>query len=93
MAVRRFDARRAATSEADQHKHHSTACDSTAGGAHTHHGHGGGASWRAAESATVHLSLGGGGLLAVNFVPEGPRPLYGPGNPIGAMGFVRLKLD
>lgn len=40
-----------------------------------------------------HLSLGGGGLLAVNFVPEGLRPLYGSSNPLGAMGFVRLKLD
>jgi len=40
-----------------------------------------------------HLSLGAGGLLAVNFIPEGLRPLYGATNPIGAMGFVRLKLD
>lgn len=45
-------------SEADQHKHHSTACDSTAGGAHAHHGHGGGASWRTAGSATVHCLTG-----------------------------------
>ena len=40
-----------------------------------------------------HLSLGAGGLLAVNFVPEGLAPLYGGNNPVGAMGFVRLKLD
>ena len=40
-----------------------------------------------------HLSLGAGGLFAVNFVPEGLAPLYGGHNPTGAMGFVRLKLD
>ena len=40
-----------------------------------------------------HLSLGLGGLLAVNFVPDGLAPLYGGDNPIGAMGFLRLKLD
>ena len=40
-----------------------------------------------------NLSLGAGGLLAVNFVPDGLAPLYGGHNPIGAMGFVRLKLD
>ena len=40
-----------------------------------------------------HLSLGLGGLLAVNFVPGGLAPLYGGGNPTGAMGFLRLKLD
>jgi hypothetical protein len=40
-----------------------------------------------------HLSLGVGGLLAVNFVPDGLAPLYGGGNPTGAMGFLRLKLD
>lgn len=39
------------------------------------------------------LSLGLGGLFAVNFVPDGLKPLYGDSNPIGAMGFVRLKLD
>jgi hypothetical protein len=40
-----------------------------------------------------HVSLGVGGLLAVNFVPDGLAPLYGSDNPTGAMGFVRLKLD
>ena len=40
-----------------------------------------------------HLSLGLGGLFAVNFVPNGLAPLYGSHNPTGAMGFVRLKLD
>ena len=45
--------------------------------------------FRLAES----VSLGLGGLVAVNFVPDGLEPLYGKSNPIGAMGFVRLKLD
>ena len=40
-----------------------------------------------------HLSLGAGGLLAINFIPDGVEPLYGKSNPIGAMGFLRLKLD
>jgi hypothetical protein len=40
-----------------------------------------------------HFTLGAGGLLAVNFVPDGLAPLYGGRNPIGAMGFLRLKLD
>ena len=40
-----------------------------------------------------HLSLGAGGLFAVNFVPDALAPLYGGHNPTGAMGFVRLKLD
>jgi hypothetical protein len=40
-----------------------------------------------------HLSLGAGGLLAVNFVPGGLASAYGGRNPKGAMGFVRLKLD
>ena len=40
-----------------------------------------------------HLSLGVGGLFAVNFVPDGLAPAYGGHNPTGAMGFVRLKLD
>ena len=39
-----------------------------------------------------HLSIGVGGLLAVNFVPSELAPLYGGNNPTGAMGFVRLKL-
>jgi hypothetical protein len=41
----------------------------------------------------AHLSLGVGGLLAANFVPNVLAPLYGSENPIGAMGFLRLKLD
>ena len=40
-----------------------------------------------------HFSLGIGGLLAVNFIPDGLAPLYGRHNPTGAMAFVRLKLD
>jgi len=39
------------------------------------------------------VALGLGGLLAVNFVPNGLEPLYGSSNPIGAMGFVRLKVE
>jgi len=39
-----------------------------------------------------HLSLGVGGLVALNFVPGSLAPIYGAQNPIGAMGFVRLKL-
>ena len=40
-----------------------------------------------------HFSLGLGGLFAANFVPDGLAPFYGGHNPIGTMGFVRLKLD
>jgi hypothetical protein len=40
-----------------------------------------------------HLSLGAGGLLTVNFVPEGLAPLYGGHNPTGEMAFLRLKLN
>ena len=40
-----------------------------------------------------HLSVGAGGLFAVNFVPDGLEPLYGGKHPIGAMGFLRLKID
>ena len=40
-----------------------------------------------------HFSLGAGGLLSVNFVPDAIAPLYGGHNPTGAMAFVRLKLD
>jgi len=39
------------------------------------------------------LSLGAGGLFALNFVSGGLAPLYGGHNPTGAMAFVRLKLD
>jgi hypothetical protein len=40
-----------------------------------------------------HLSIGAGGLFAVNFVPDSLAPLYGGNNPVGAMAFLRLKLD
>ncbi len=39
-----------------------------------------------------HLSIGAGGLFALNFVPRSLAPLYGSRNPTGVMGFVRLKL-
>ena len=38
-------------------------------------------------------SIGAGGLVALNFVPDALAPLYGGQNPVGVMGFVRLKLD
>src|SRR5262249_51152038 len=38
-----------------------------------------------------HVSLGLGGLYAVNFVPDALQPAYGD-EPGGAMAFVRLKL-
>jgi len=40
-----------------------------------------------------HLALGGGGLVSVNFVPDALAGDYGGHHPVGAMGFVRLKLD
>ena len=40
-----------------------------------------------------HLTFGVGGLVSLNFVPDELAPLYGSHNPMGAMGFVRLKLD
>ena len=40
-----------------------------------------------------NLSFGIGGLFAVNFVPDGLAPLYDGNNPVGAMGFVRVKID
>jgi hypothetical protein len=40
-----------------------------------------------------NLALGVGGLLAVNFVPDGLEHEYGGNNPIGAMGFLRLKIE
>jgi hypothetical protein len=39
-----------------------------------------------------HVSVGAGGLFAVNFVPDALAPSYGGHNPTGAMAFVRLKL-
>jgi hypothetical protein len=40
-----------------------------------------------------HLTLGVGGLLSVNFVPNDLAPEYGGNSPTGVMGFLRLKLD
>lgn len=40
-----------------------------------------------------HLSLGAGGLFALNCVPKPIENLYGSRNPTGVMAFVRLKLD
>ena len=42
---------------------------------------------------TPHVVAGVGGLLAVNFVPKALRDDYGSAHPLGAMVFVRLKLD
>ena len=39
------------------------------------------------------LSLGVGGLVGVSFVPNGLREAYGSASPIGAMGFVRLRVQ
>ena len=44
-------------------------------------------------SLAAHLSVGAGGLVAVNFVPDGLAPLYGRHHPYGAMGFMRLQLN
>jgi len=40
-----------------------------------------------------HFSLGLGGLASVNFVPDALADDYGSHHPVGAMTFVRLKLD
>jgi hypothetical protein len=40
-----------------------------------------------------HLSLGAGGLFSVNVIPDGLAPLYDGNNPVGAMGFVRVRLN
>ncbi len=40
-----------------------------------------------------HVTLGAGGLFAVNFVPNGLAGEYGGKHPTGAMAFVRLKLN
>jgi hypothetical protein len=40
-----------------------------------------------------NLSVGLGGLVALNFVPDALAPSYGGHNPVGAMGFARIKLD
>ena len=39
-----------------------------------------------------HIKVGIGGLYARNFVPRALEPAYG-GDPSGAMGFIRFKLD
>jgi hypothetical protein len=39
------------------------------------------------------VALGLGSMFAVNFLPDGLEPLYGSSNPIGAMGFVRLRVE
>ena len=39
-----------------------------------------------------HFSVGVGGLVSMNFVPDELAELYGSNNPKGAMGFLRLKL-
>jgi hypothetical protein len=39
------------------------------------------------------VALGIGGLFAVNFVPAMLEADYGGSNPIGAMGFLRLKIE
>jgi hypothetical protein len=44
-------------------------------------------------SLTPHVVAGVGGLLAVNFVPQALREDYGSARPLGAMVFVRLKLE
>ncbi|MFL6759015.1 hypothetical protein [Sphingomonas sp.] len=40
-----------------------------------------------------HLSIGAGGLFALNFVPGSLAPLYGGSNPTGTMAFIRLRLQ
>jgi len=39
-----------------------------------------------------HLSIGVGGLVSINAVPDALAPLYGGHHPTGAMGFVRFRL-
>ena len=43
-------------------------------------------------AVTDHLALGAGGLVSMNFVPNGLAPVYGGHNPVGTMAFLRLKL-
>jgi len=40
-----------------------------------------------------NLTLGAGGLVSANFIPDGLSPLYGGHTPLGAMGFLRLKVE
>lgn len=39
------------------------------------------------------LAVGMGGLVSVNLIPAGLRDEYGGSNPLGAMGFLRLKVE
>ena len=39
-----------------------------------------------------HVSLGVGGLVSINAVPDALASLYGGNNPLGAIGFVRFRL-
>jgi hypothetical protein len=41
---------------------------------------------------TDQVKLGVGGLLSINFVPDGLDELYGSSNPVGGMAFLRLKI-
>ena len=40
-----------------------------------------------------HVSVGIGGLVSVNFVPQALAAAYGGRNPTGAMGFLRFRLE
>ena len=40
-----------------------------------------------------HLSVGAGSLFSLNFVPNSLAASYGGSNPLGAMAFVRLRLN
>ena len=40
-----------------------------------------------------HFSVGAGGLVSLNFVPDALAPAYGGHHPVGAIGFVRLKMN
>ncbi|RST30707.1 hypothetical protein HMF7854_07575 [Sphingomonas ginkgonis] len=40
-----------------------------------------------------HVALGVGALASVNFLPADLAPLYGGRHPLGAMGFVRMKVN
>ena len=44
-------------------------------------------------SIADHFSLGAGGIFSLNFVPSALDRLYGNDNPVGAMGFLRMKLN
>jgi hypothetical protein len=40
-----------------------------------------------------HCSIGIGGQFALNFLPDALEPIYGGDHPLGAIGFVRFRLD